>query len=162
MTIGERIQKMRKDCGLTQEALADALGVTPQAVSKWENDVSCPDITLLPKLAKTLGVTTDAILSDEVPETETRFIPAEERRPIDDMVLRINVVDGKDRTKINLPLILFRAMLAADPDSININIGKGKMNVDWKMIVSLIESGAVGRILEHEGEDGESVVIEVV
>lgn len=160
MTIGERIQKMRKDCGLTQEALADALGVTPQAVSKWENDVSCPDITLLPKLAKTLGVTTDAILSDDEPKA--RFIPAEERRPIDDMVLRINVVDGKDRTKINLPLILFRAMLAADPDSININIGKGKMNVDWKMIVSLIESGAVGRILEHEGEDGESVVIEVV
>ena len=160
MSIGERILKMRKERGLTQEDIADALGVTPQAVSKWENDVSCPDIALLPKLARLLGTTTDAILSDEEPKAQ--YVPEKERRPIDDMVLRINVVDGKDRTKINLPLILFRAMLAADPDSIDINIGKGKMNIDWKMIVSLIERGAVGRILEHEGEDGESVIIEVV
>ena len=89
-------------------------------------------------------------------------VPEKERRLIDDMVLRINVVDGKDRTKINLPLILFRAIVSADPDSLGVNIGKGKMNVDWKLVMKLVEGGTVGRILEHEGEDGESVVIEVV
>ena len=160
MSIGERLLKMRKERGLTQEDIADALGVTPQAVSKWENDVSCPDITLLPKLAKLLGTTTDAILSDEEPKTQ--YVPEKERRLIDDMVIRINVVDGKDRTKINLPLILFRAIVSADPDSLGVNIGKGKMNVDWKLVMKLVEGGTVGRILEHEGEDGESVVIEVV
>ena len=160
MSIGERLLKMRKERGLTQEDIADALGVTPQAVSKWENDVSCPDITLLPKLARLLGTTTDAILSDEEPKVQC--VPEKERRLIDDMVLRINVVDGKDRTKINLPLILFRAIVSADPDSLGVNIGKGKMNVDWKLVMKLVEGGTVGRILEHEGEDGESVVIEVV
>ena len=160
MTIGERIQKMRKDCGMTQEALADALGVTPQAVSKWENDVSCPDITLLPKLAAQLGVTTDEILSDSEPKT--RFIPEVERRPIDEMVLRINVTDDGNRVKVNLPLVLLRAIIAADPENFKINIGKANAEIDWKMVVYLIESGAVGTIVEVDGEDGSHVTVEVI
>ena len=49
-TIGKRIMENRKRFGLTQDALAEQLGVTAQAVSKWENDQSCPDITTLPTL----------------------------------------------------------------------------------------------------------------
>ncbi len=55
----------RKRLGLTQDQLAEKLGVTAQAVSKWENDLSCPDITMLPKLAQIFGVTTDALLGNE-------------------------------------------------------------------------------------------------
>ena len=62
-TIGKRIQALRKERGMTQKQLADAVGVTPQAVSKWETDESCPDITALPLLAGTLGVSTDTLLS---------------------------------------------------------------------------------------------------
>ena len=62
-TIGKRIQTLRKERGMTQKQLADAVGVTPQAVSKWETDESCPDITALPLLASTLGVSVDALLS---------------------------------------------------------------------------------------------------
>ena len=62
--LGKRIAALRKQRGLTQEALAEALGVSAQAVSKWETDNSCPDISLLPKLAAELGVTVDALLSD--------------------------------------------------------------------------------------------------
>lgn len=61
-TIGKRIAENRKRLGLTQDALAEQLGVTAQAVSKWENDQSCPDITMLPKLAEIFGTTTDALL----------------------------------------------------------------------------------------------------
>ena len=61
-TLGKRIVKNRKRLGLTQEQLAERLGVTPQAISKWENDQSCPDITLLPKLAEVFGTTTDELL----------------------------------------------------------------------------------------------------
>ena len=61
-TLGARIAKNRKQLGLTQEALAERLGVTAQAVSKWENDQSCPDITTLPKLADIFGVSTDTLL----------------------------------------------------------------------------------------------------
>lgn len=59
----------RKSLGLTQDQLAEKLGVTAQAVSKWENDQSCPDITMLPKLAAIFGTTTDALLGHIPPET---------------------------------------------------------------------------------------------
>lgn len=61
-TLGKRIVQHRKRLGLTQDQLAEKLGVTAQAVSKWENDQSCPDITMLPKLAEIFGTTTDALL----------------------------------------------------------------------------------------------------
>ena len=61
-TLGKRIVGHRKRLGLTQDQLAEQLGITAQAVSKWENDLSCPDITMLPKLARIFGVTTDALL----------------------------------------------------------------------------------------------------
>ena len=64
-TLGKRIIAGRKGLGLTQDALAEKLGVTAQAVSKWENDQSCPDITMLPKLAELFGTTTDALLGVE-------------------------------------------------------------------------------------------------
>ena len=61
-TLGKRIVSHRKRLGLTQDQLAEQLGITAQAVSKWENDQSCPDITMLPKLAQIFGTTTDALL----------------------------------------------------------------------------------------------------
>ena len=61
-TLGKRIMAHRKRLGLTQDQLAERLGVTAQAVSKWENDQSCPDITTLPRLAEIFGTTTDALL----------------------------------------------------------------------------------------------------
>lgn len=54
-TIGKRIAALRREKGLKQEELARTLDVSSQAVSKWENDQSCPDISLLPKLAKPFG-----------------------------------------------------------------------------------------------------------
>ena len=48
MTFGEKLNSMRKNSGFTQEEVAVRLGISPQAVSKWENDLSCPDIMLLP------------------------------------------------------------------------------------------------------------------
>lgn len=64
-TLGKRIMEHRKQLGLTQDQLAEKLGVTAQAVSKWENDLSCPDITMLPRLAEIFGTTTDALLGRE-------------------------------------------------------------------------------------------------
>lgn len=67
-TLGKRIVAHRKRLGMTQDRLAEALGVTAQAVSKWENDQSCPDITMLPKLAEVFSVTTDELLGLEKKE----------------------------------------------------------------------------------------------
>lgn len=161
MTLGEKIYKKRKECGLTQDAVAEKLGVSPQAVSKWENDASCPDIALLPKLAKLFGTSVDELLSEES-EPVAYVAPAETRKSIDDMILRINVNDGGDKTKVNLPLVLVRAIVSAAPDIFNLNFGKSDLKLDWKMIVSLVESGAVGKLVEMEGADGESIVVEVI
>ena len=65
MTLGKRIMRNRKKLGLTQDQLAEKLGVTAQAVSKWENDQSCPDISMLPRLAEIFGVSTDELLGRE-------------------------------------------------------------------------------------------------
>jgi len=62
LTMGKRIMMLRKEQGLTQEQLAEKLGVSAQAVSKWENDVSCPDISIIPQLADVLRVSTDELL----------------------------------------------------------------------------------------------------
>lgn len=67
-TIGRRIMENRKRLGLTQDQLAERLGVTAQAVSKWENDQSCPDITTLPKLAEIFGTSTDELLGCSGPQ----------------------------------------------------------------------------------------------
>lgn len=64
-TMGKRIMHHRKRLGLTQEQLAERLGVTAQAVSKWENDLSCPDISTLPKLAAIFGITIDTLMGNE-------------------------------------------------------------------------------------------------
>lgn len=61
MSIGENIAKYRKTKGLTQEQLGELLGVTNQAVSKWESGVSMPDVMLLPKIANVLGITLEAL-----------------------------------------------------------------------------------------------------
>ena len=60
-TLGKRIAELRKQKDLRQDDIAQLLDVSPQAVSKWENDQTCPDIGLLPKLAQILGVTTDEL-----------------------------------------------------------------------------------------------------
>ena len=62
MTIGASIRYHRKRLNLTQAQLADRVGVTAQAVSKWENDTGLPDITMAVPLARALGTTTDELL----------------------------------------------------------------------------------------------------
>ncbi len=69
--INENIRKFRKEMGIGQEALANALGVTIQAVSKWETSGSMPDITLLPQIAEFLGVTLEELFygrKDDAPQ----------------------------------------------------------------------------------------------
>ena len=68
--IYEKIFYCRKKAGLSQEALAEELGVSRQAVSKWETGDAVPEIGKLVSLAKTFDVTTDWLLSEEEPEEE--------------------------------------------------------------------------------------------
>lgn len=83
-TLGAMIATLRKEKGMTQLDLAQRLGVTDKAVSKWERDLSCPDVNSLPKLAEVLGVTVDGLM-------QTKIMPVTEKRSwehILDMVLK--------------------------------------------------------------------------
>lgn len=61
-TLGMMIAELRKEHGMTQLELAEKMGVTDKAVSKWERDLSCPDISSIPNLAGILGVSVEDLL----------------------------------------------------------------------------------------------------
>ena len=62
-SIGEMISSLRKEKGMTQNDLAEKMNVTDKAVSKWERNLSCPDVNSIPKLAEVLGTTVEELLN---------------------------------------------------------------------------------------------------
>ncbi|MBE6747071.1 MAG: helix-turn-helix domain-containing protein [Ruminococcaceae bacterium] len=70
MNIGNKIKELRKKQGITQEQLAESIGISFQAVSKWENKIALPDITLTPVLAGYFGVSMDELFGFSLKEIE--------------------------------------------------------------------------------------------
>ncbi|MGI6203095.1 MAG: helix-turn-helix transcriptional regulator [Eubacteriales bacterium] len=159
-TLGSKIAELRKNNGMTQDELSEKLGVTPQAVSKWENDISCPDIMLLPKIANLLGTTCDELLSNE-PKKETVLLPEERRKNPDDMVLRINVNSSHgDKVRVNLPIPLIKVAIEM---GMNLDVSGNDVlkNIDMEQIMALVERGLIGKLVEVESSDGDTVEIVV-
>ena len=77
-TLGTMIAELRKLHGMTQLELAEKMGVTDKAVSKWERDLSCPDINSIPNLAQILGVSVEELMQGkkevDVPESKVSQI----------------------------------------------------------------------------------------
>ena len=159
-TMGNRIARLRRMKGIKQDELAEQLGVTPQAVSKWENDGSCPDISLLPKLAELLGVTTDELLSGRKEATAVRLLPPEERKDIKDMMLRV-IVDSHegDKVRVNLPMALVQVAIEIGMEMPQVNGTEALKGVDLRQILALVERGAVGNLVEVESAGGDIVRI---
>ncbi len=76
-TLGTKISELRRQNAMTQERFGELLGISPQSVSKWENDVSMPDIMLLPLIADIFNISVDALFdgSDTFPKSNTDEIP---------------------------------------------------------------------------------------
>ena len=70
LNIGENIRRMRASKGVTQEKLAEALGVSCQSVSRWELNICYPDMELLPTLANYFGISIDKLLSNDTDSKE--------------------------------------------------------------------------------------------
>lgn len=66
MTLGEKIQKLRKQRGLSQEALAEKVTVTRQTISKWELGQSTPDLDFIAQLSDIFNVSSDYLIKDEI------------------------------------------------------------------------------------------------
>ena len=137
------------------------MGVSSQAVSKWETDASCPDISALPQLCRILGITADELLTGKT--NEVKLLPAEERKSLDQLTLRIKVdsVAG-DKVRVNLPMSLVKVGLEMGVDmSSNISGAESLKNVDLNKILELAERGLIGKLVEVESAEGDTVEVVV-
>ncbi len=73
-TLGMMIAALRKENEMTQLDLAEKMGVTDKAVSKWERDLSCPDVNTLPKLAEVFGISVDELMQIKAQSEEKKDI----------------------------------------------------------------------------------------
>ena len=163
-TLGKRIAHLRRERELKQDELAAKLDVSPQAVSKWENDQTCPDITALPKLSEILGVTVDELLTGKKEEAlpAVRMLPPAERKDINDMILRIIAEDGNgNKARLNLPMGLVSVVLEAGFELPNME-GCPTIDlksIDFNRVMTLAHQGFVGNLIEAESADGGTIRI---
>ena len=160
MTIGKRIAFLRKEKGLTQEELAQHMGISPQAVSKWENDQTCPDISALPKLARLFGVTVDELLEGKEALPAVRMLPPEQRKDIKDMLLRITVDSAEgDKIRVNLPMALMEIAMEIGMEMPQINGNDALKGIDMKKVLEMVRLGFVGNLVEVDSADGDKIRI---
>lgn len=158
-TLGQKISDLRKRSNMTQEDLAQKLGISSQAVSKWENDLSIPDVPLIIEMSDMFGVSLDELLKDREPTTQ--LVAEGMKKPVDKMILRIivNTVDG-DKVKLNLPMALVKVGLEIGMNGSNINMGNFDLSsIDFDQILYLASEGVVGKLLEVESSDGDIIEI---
>lgn len=113
MNIADRIQNLRKTKGLSQEQLADAIGVSRQAVSKWESEQATPDLEKIILMSEYFEVTTDYLLKGIEPIEDTKS----EHKTIGDVLdQKILTKENGKKTKTILKYILyvFLGVLAID------------------------------------------------
>ena len=162
-SIGNRIAKYRKEKALTQEALAEKMGVSSQAVSKWENDASCPDISLLPQLCRELGITTDELLTGK--SEKVQVLPESQRKPLEELTFRVRIdsADG-DRIRVNFPMTLLKLCIEIGVDVVPNMTGENAekiRNIDMKKVVQMVEMGLIGKLVEIESADGDTIEVVV-
>lgn len=157
-TVGTRIAENRKKMGITQEQLAEAMGVSFQAVSKWENDFSCPDITLLPGLADYFHITIDELLRGQT--NKVVQIDPQNKPDMNKLIMKICVdsADG-DHIRVNLPLSLIKMGLEIGMQVPQISGNETLKNLDFEAILRAAESGVIGKIVEVRSAEGDIVDI---
>jgi len=155
MNIGDKIALLRKQNNMTQEELANKLSVTPQAVSKWENGITSPDISLLGSIAQLFHITTDELLGIEPPKAYAALTDED----VSKLMLKVRVFsnDG-DRVNVNLPLSIATMMIDSGA-MINIKNDSLK-DFNWQSVSEAIKHGLRGKIVDVVSADGD--IVEVV
>lgn len=157
-TFGQRFSRLRKQRGLTQEELGEKVGLSGQAVSKWENDASMPDVSLLVDLSDILGVSLDELLGKEQPLT--RVVPPAERRDLNEMVLRVRVDSAEgDKITVNLPMSIVKVGIAMGLKMPQVSGNAALEGIDFEEVIKLVEAGLVGELVTVDSADGDHVRI---
>ena len=152
INFGAKLQSLRKERGYTQDALAEKLNISPQAVSKWENGATSPDMDTLVKLADIFDVSLDELMGRVVKKPAYYSEPG--KKAFDELLLRVSV-ESKDGDKIwmNLPMPLVKALTAGG--QMNTMMGGNALSgIDFDAIVALAEQGALGELVVMDSADG--------
>jgi transcriptional regulator with XRE-family HTH domain len=159
-SFGNRLSDLRKKKGWTQEELAKKLNVSPQAVSKWEKDVSLPDVGLLASIASILDTSIDYLLGHQSGPV-VGMTTTSQKKDLNRLVFKIKVLssDG-DKVNVNLPWPLVK--VAVDMGVTPKVDGKDVLkDIDINKVMALVEQGAIGKLVEIESKEGDFVEIVV-
>lgn len=160
-TFGQRFLRLRKEKGLTQDQIAQRVNISPQAVSKWENDVSSPDISILSDLADILGVSLDTLLGKES-SNEVTMLKEEDVKDLSKLVLKIKVDSSDDdHVNVNIPVLLIKVCLESGVEIPQISGNKAMSSIDFKKIFDLVQKGVIGELVSIDSADGDVVRIVV-
>ena len=159
-TLGTKIAEYRKLKKMTQEELASKLNVSSQAVSKWENDLSIPDLPILIELSDIFNVSLDELIRQKENAEIARVVEPQLRKDPDQMMLKIviNSSDG-DKVRINLPLTLVKVGMAIGMSMPQVNGKEALQGIDFEQIMKLVDQGLVGKLIEIESADGDHIEI---
>lgn len=167
-TLGESISSLRKEKGLTQEELSEMLGVSPQAVSKWENNLSCPDIMLLPDIAEIFNISVDELLtgtkqteSAKNGDTGEKADAFEENEPvIRAKNIRIIVHSpNRNDVKVTVPMKLVKIAVKLGTGIPQITGNLNITDAQISEIINMVEMGVTGKLIDVDSGNGETVEI---
>ena len=150
-TIGQNIAYYRKKLGMTQEQLSAKMDVTPQAVSKWENDLSYPDLECVSRLARNLKTTVDSLINGE------KTLPNENESKNKKRILTLNVDAKTQKVTFRIPVELI--LKASETGNLEKLTGANFPYIE--MCLELIKSGTNGEILDIQSKQA-NVKIEVI
>lgn len=158
-TIGKKLHELRKQSGFTQDYVAEKLGVSAQAVSKWENDIACPDIMTLPNIAELYGITIDELFKNEEVQSNVKYEKTEKVNE-NELVFRVYVdtVNG-DTVKVNLPYVLVKELIKVGK---NVSFtGVDLSGVDFESVFKMVEMGVLGEIVTVKTQNGDDIRVVV-
>lgn len=141
--IGEQIASRRKEMNLTQDELAEILGVTPQAVSKWERCNGLPDIALLPNIASALGLSLDELFGLAQAEGGEDFIFPEEYKGLNKVLSFGDLACYSD-----LEVAESSDVMITFKDGSSANLANGELNFRGSGNIELVRADA----LENEDQ----------
>lgn len=165
-TIGKKLYELRKQSGFTQDYVAEKLGVSAQAVSKWENDIACPDIMTLPSIAQLYGITIDELFNNDDIQSNVKYEKPEQINE-EDLVLRVYVdtVHG-DKIKVTLPYLVVKEFVKAGKN-ISAVVGGTVVSgvdlsvIDFDLIFGMVANGVLGEIVNVQTQNNDIVRVVV-
>lgn len=158
MKLGLTLLRLRKEKGMTQEELAEKVNVSAQAVSKWENDISMPDISVLPVLAEIFDVSIDELLGREK-VSKVEILEEAKRKDINKMILKIKINAEGNKVNINLPLAIVKVCIDHGLDFPQVSGNMNLSSINFNEIYKMIENGVIGELVSIETDEGAKISI---